>query len=116
MMPIMKLVILTAVAVLSLSLVPSSAQSYNNVQLVGQPLARRSTAMGVDYYLHLFNLKAYHEKVLPAYHLFLRRNDPGPLITLLQEYQHILAAYPHLSEQLLGGRSLAQRILASSQE
>lgn len=41
--------------------------------------------MGLDYYVHLFDLRAYREKALPAYQAFFERDDSSPLILLMQE-------------------------------
>ena len=41
--------------------------------------------MGLDYYVHLFDLKTYREKALPAYRAFFDQDDSAPLILLLQE-------------------------------
>jgi hypothetical protein len=41
--------------------------------------------VGLDYYVHLFDLRAYHEKALPAYQAFFEQGDSAPLILLLQE-------------------------------
>jgi hypothetical protein len=41
--------------------------------------------VGFDYHLHLFKPRTYKERVLPAYRLFLRRNDASQLISLLNE-------------------------------
>lgn len=41
--------------------------------------------MGLDYYVHLFDLRAYREQVLPAHQAFFERDDSAPLIFLLQE-------------------------------
>jgi hypothetical protein len=42
-------------------------------------------AVGFDYHLHLFKLKTYRERVLPAYRLFLEHNDASQLTSLLTE-------------------------------
>ena len=41
--------------------------------------------MGLDYYLHLFDLRTYREKALPAYQAFFGQDDSAPLILLLEE-------------------------------
>jgi len=41
--------------------------------------------VGLDFYVHLFNIKAYREKALPAYKAFFEQDDPAQLILLLQE-------------------------------
>lgn len=41
--------------------------------------------MGLDYYVHLFDLRAYREKALPAYRAFFEEADSTPLILLLEE-------------------------------
>jgi hypothetical protein len=41
--------------------------------------------MGLDFYIHLFNIKTYREKALPAYKAFFEQDDPAQLILLLQE-------------------------------
>ena len=41
--------------------------------------------MGLDYYVHVFNVKSYREKVLPAYQAFFHKDDPAPLLALLKE-------------------------------
>jgi hypothetical protein len=39
----------------------------------------------LSYYIHLFDLKAYNEKALPAYQAFFEQDESEPLIFLLQE-------------------------------
>ena len=41
--------------------------------------------MRLSYYVHLFNIRTYREKAFPAYQSFFERDDPAPLILLLQE-------------------------------
>jgi len=41
--------------------------------------------VGLDYYVHLFDLRTYREKALPAYRAFFDQDDSAPLILLLQE-------------------------------
>ena len=41
--------------------------------------------MGLSYYVHLFDLRAYREKALPAYQAFFEQDNSAPLILLLQE-------------------------------
>lgn len=53
--------------------------------------------MGLSYYIHLFDLRAYREKALPAYQAFFEQDDSAPLILLLQEIIHgldVSAALP----------------------
>ena len=53
--------------------------------------------MGLDYYVHLFDLRAYCEKAAPAYQAFFEQDDSAPLILLLQEIIHgldVSAALP----------------------
>jgi hypothetical protein len=45
----------------------------------------RGEVVGLDYYVHLFDLRTYREKALPAYRAFFDQNDSAPLILLLQE-------------------------------
>ena len=46
--------------------------------------------MGLDYYLHLFDMQMYREKVLPAYQAFFENDDANALIALLNEVVHKL--------------------------
>jgi hypothetical protein len=48
----------------------------------------RGEIVGLDYYVHLFDLRTYREKALPAYRAFFDQNDSAPLILLLQEIIH----------------------------
>jgi hypothetical protein len=41
--------------------------------------------VGLSYYVHLFDLRTYLEKALPAYVAFFEQDDSAPLILLLQE-------------------------------
>jgi hypothetical protein len=41
--------------------------------------------MGLSYYVHLFNVRTYREKALPAYQAFFEQDNSAPLILLLQE-------------------------------
>lgn len=53
--------------------------------------------MGLDYYVHLFDLRTYREKALPAYQAFFEQDDSAPLILLLQEIikgLDVSAAFP----------------------
>jgi hypothetical protein len=45
----------------------------------------RGEVVRLSYYVHLFDLRAYREKVFPAYQSFFERDDSAPLILLLQE-------------------------------
>lgn len=56
--------------------------------------------MGFNYHVYLFNLRAYREKVLPAFHTFFAKNDPDPVIALIKECIHYLNDNPELSEKL----------------
>ncbi len=57
--------------------------------------------MSADVFVHLFNIKTYREKVLPAYRMLSRKNETEPLIMLLRECAQKIEANLHLSEQLL---------------
>lgn len=73
----------------------------SNYKSLDQQREGKLRVMGFDYYVHLFNLRVYEEKVLPAYRVFLEKDDTQPLITLLSECSQILDADPQLSERLL---------------
>src|SRR5262245_46984430 len=45
----------------------------------------RGEVVGLSYYIHLFDLRAYREKALPAYQAFFEKDDSAPLILLLRE-------------------------------
>ena len=60
--------------------------------------AREITNMSVDVDIHLFNLKVYKEVVLPAYQAYFRKNNPDPLVALLNEICPKLEASPKLSK------------------
>jgi hypothetical protein len=62
---------------------------------------KKVTSMGLGYYVHLFNLRVYRERVLPAYQALIDRGDTEALITLTRECMPILDANPRLSKQLL---------------
>jgi len=71
--------------------------------------------MGFDNHIHLFNLKVYRERVLPAYRAFLDSGDSEIFIPLIRECISILEANPQLSNDLLmifyGIRRYARKIL-----
>ena len=56
--------------------------------------------MGLNYKVYLFNLRAYREKVLPAFHTFFAKNDQDPVFALMKECIHYLNDNPELSEKL----------------
>jgi hypothetical protein len=58
-------------------------QTSNNSEVAR--LERNPKVMGLDYQLHLINLKIYREKILPAYREFWEKDDPKFLIELLKE-------------------------------
>jgi hypothetical protein len=70
-----------------------------------------SRSMGVTVYIHLFDINAYREKVLPAYKSFFRKDDAESLIGLLKECIRMLDAHPHLSEQLIWDRELCEEAI-----
>jgi len=45
----------------------------------------KGVMMGLDYHLHLLDLKTYRQRVLPAFQLFLEKDDASRLIKLLTE-------------------------------
>jgi len=57
--------------------------------------------VGLDYYVHLFDLRAYREKAAPAYQAFFEQDDSAPLILLLQEIIHGLDVSAALPGQTL---------------
>ena len=65
--------------------------------------------MGFDYYIHLFNLRVYRERILPAYQAFFERDNTEILITLLRECIQILDANPQLSERLLWSKESCEK-------
>ena len=77
--------------------------SFVDCQAVRQSPKKHRTTMGVDYYLHLFDLKTYKEKVLPAYQQFSRRDDPEPVVALIRLCMRELEANPQLSDHLFWG-------------
>ena len=62
--------------------------------------------MGLDYYVHLFDLRTYREKTLPAYRAFFDQNDSAPLILLLQEIIHGLDVNAALPGPTLSDREI----------
>lgn len=79
-----------------------------NRSFVHKTPAGESRVMGVDVHVHLFDIRTYREKVLPAYQAFLRRDDPEPLISLLRECIKELDSNPHLSEKLLWNKEAVE--------
>lgn len=68
----------------------------------------RPTPMGVNVYLHLFDMKKYREVVLPAYKEFLRNDNAAPLVRILRECIHILKTHPRLAKELLWNEQLIE--------
>lgn len=62
--------------------------------------------MGLSCYVHLFDLRAYREKALPAYQAFFEQDDSAPLIRLLQEIIHRLDFSATLPGPTLSGREI----------
>jgi hypothetical protein len=62
--------------------------------------------VGLSYYVHLFDLRAYREKALPAYQAFFEQDDSAPLILLLQEIIHGLDVSAALPGPTLSDREL----------
>jgi len=69
------------------------------------------TTMGLDYHIHLFNLKVYRDRVLPAYQAFFDGDDTEDLITLTKECIPILEANPQLSDELLLDREICEEAI-----
>jgi hypothetical protein len=65
-----------------------------------QPLERKSTTMGVEVSIYVFNMTVYRKRILPADRRFLRRDEVEPLIELLRESSRILDANTELSKRL----------------
>jgi len=64
--------------------------------------------MGFDNHIHLFNLKVYRERVLPAYRAFLDSGDSEIFIPLIRECISILEANPQLSNDLLWNKEICE--------
>jgi hypothetical protein len=62
--------------------------------------------VGLDYYVHLFDLRTYREKALPAYQAFFEQDDSAPLILLLQEIIKGLDVSAALPGPTLSGREI----------
>jgi|RhiMethySRZTD1v2_1073278.scaffolds.fasta_scaffold1143524_1 hypothetical protein len=62
--------------------------------------------MGLSCYVHLFDLRAYREKTLPAYRAFFEQDDSAQLILLLQEIINGLDASAALPGPRLSGRDI----------
>lgn len=74
----------------------------------GENLQRKSSVMGAEVQIVLFNRRTYKERVLPAYKLFLERGDHSSLIELLRECIQKLDAKPRLAEELLWNREIIE--------
>lgn len=77
------------------------AAAHIGKELVEAKLEERSNLMSADVVVHLFNIKTYREKVLPAYRALFRKNETEPLIALLRECAQKIETNPQLSERLL---------------
>jgi hypothetical protein len=97
------IVIIAMVAILGCTFlfVTSNATIHVSKESTENCRGRKCKTMGVDVYIHLFNLKTYKEKVFPAYQAFLKKDEPEALITLLRECIQKLDANPQLSKKLL---------------
>jgi len=93
--------VLAALTFFHISPVSNSASIRASDNLVGEGFRRESKVMGADVVVHLFNIRIYRERILPAYRLFLKRDEAEPLIALLRECAQDLEANPQLSDQLL---------------
>lgn len=61
----------------------------------------RSESPSADVVVHLFNVKTYKTKVLPAYRTYSTTNDARPVIALLRECLRVLDANPQVSKRML---------------
>lgn len=93
--------ILSVVTLFHLSPALNSGSIRASDNLLGEGFRRESKVMGADVVLVLFNRRIYRERILPAYRLFLKRDEAETLIALLRECAQKLEANPQLSEQLL---------------
>lgn len=64
--------------------------------------------MGAEVQVVLFNRRIYKERVLPAYKLFLEKDNHTSLIELLRECIQKLDANPRLAEELLWNREIIE--------
>jgi hypothetical protein len=86
--------------------------SYLAASLASQkPKKKQLKIMGFNYKVYLFNQRTYTEKVLPAFHTFLAKNDPDPVIALLKECIRYLNDNPELSEKLLWDEELCEEAI-----
>jgi hypothetical protein len=92
--------VLAAVTLFHVSPVSNSASIRASDNLVRKGFRKASKVMGADVVVHLFNIRIYKDRILPAYRLFLRNDEAEPLIALLRECAKKLEANPQLSEQL----------------
>ncbi|MGH9872554.1 MAG: hypothetical protein ACRD9S_08825 [Pyrinomonadaceae bacterium] len=100
--------VLAAVTLFHVSRVSNSASIRASDDFVREAFGKESKVMGADVVVHLFNLRIYRERILPAYRLFLRKDEAEPLITLLRECAKKLEANPRLSDQLLWSKESAE--------
>lgn len=59
----------------------------------------KSETASADVVVHLFNVKTFQNRVLPAYQSYQQRNDVKPLIALLKECLAMIEANPKLANQ-----------------
>jgi len=90
------------------ALVTCNLGAHENERTSGEKPQRKSSVMGTEVQVVLFNRRTYQERVLPAYKLFLDKGNHTSLIELLRECIQKLDANPRLAEELLWNREIIE--------